>query len=647
MVKMAGNTAAKTLVIGLAGLYAVKVIADQQPPKTNVAHVQERITHAPGAGLNVGQHPLQEVHDTSDQSLSNLKKYIQLSGDEASQRAMSIYDEAYSKVLDAKKKLDDASSSGSNKFWADGTNEEILKKNYDEASKRLADLKKYLNDYVDSANSGISENIKKGANVAQGYASDAYSKLVGSKESAEDVYKGNAEYFSEKAREAKKEWDDTKSSWFKWRKAQSKEVQDRAEAKYNFFKQRSDSAISQLTKYLEESGQDAKKIVDDFNKELQRKASQAADKASQVKEDAISKGYDLKDAAGKHVENAKDSVKENADTAKLYAEGYKDRAVQAGYDAKDAAGKHVENAKDSVKENADTAKLYAEGYRDRAVQAGYDAKEAIDEQGEYMKKKLYNAKDAVADTASDVKDIVDENGKYIKNKAYDAKDAAAEGASNAKEYVGENVEYLRDQAAKAKEDAINAGSDARGYVDSKASDIKSFAHENIDYAKDKASEVSGDVKESVDENAKYAKNKYVDVKERVAQAGYDTNEKIKDDAKYVKDSVQDGAETAKNWLGSVGSATKNFFVDKYNSLYNSLGIFRASTLEIAEEAAKYYDEEVAKAKKEYDEARGGWFGLKRAKPQEIQDAAREHWEILKAKQSAAHQELQRWKSNNK
>ncbi|KGK32511.1 hypothetical protein JL09_g6880, partial [Pichia kudriavzevii] len=59
------------------------------------------------------------------------------------------------------------------------------------------------------------------------------------------------------------------------------------------------------------------------------------------------------------------------------------------------------NAKDSVKENADTAKLYAEGYRDRAVQAGYDAKEAIDEQGEYMKKKLYNAKDAVADTASD------------------------------------------------------------------------------------------------------------------------------------------------------------------------------------------------------------------------------------------------------
>ena len=607
MVKMAGNTAAKTLVIGLAGLYAVKVIADQQPPKTNVAHVQERITHAPGAGLNVGQHPLQEVHDTSDQSLSNLKKYIQLSGDEASQRAMSIYDEAYSKVLDAKKKLDDASSSGSNKFWADGTNEEILKKNYDEASKRLADLKKYLNDYVDSANSGISENIKKGANVAQGYASDAYSKLVGSKESAEDVYKGNAEYFSEKAREAKKEWDDTKSSWFKWRKAQSKEVQDRAEAKYNFFKQRSDSAISQLTKYLEESGQDAKKIVDDFNKELQRKASQAADKASQVKEDAISKGYDLKDAAGKHVENAKDSVKENADTAKLYAEGYKDRAVQAGY----------------------------------------DAKEAIDEQGEYMKKKLYNAKDAVADTASDVKDIVDENGKYIKNKAYDAKDAAAEGASNAKEYVGENVEYLRDQAAKAKEDAINAGSDARGYVDSKASDIKSFAHENIDYAKDKASEVSGDVKESVDENAKYAKNKYVDVKERVAQAGYDTNEKIKDDAKYVKDSVQDGAETAKNWLGSVGSATKNFFVDKYNSLYNSLGIFRASTLEIAEEAAKYYDEEVAKAKKEYDEARGGWFGLKRAKPQEIQDAAREHWEILKAKQSAAHQELQRWKSNNK
>ncbi|OUT21412.1 hypothetical protein CAS74_003530 [Pichia kudriavzevii] len=641
---MAGNTAAKTLVIGLAGLYAVKVIADQQPPKTNVAHVQERITHAPGAGLNVGQHPLQEVHDTSDQSLSNLKKYIQLSGDEASQRAMSIYDEAYSKVLDAKKKLDDASSSGSNKFWADGTNEEILKKNYDEASKRLADLKKYLNDYVDSANSGISENIKKGANVAQGYASDAYSKLVGSKESAEDVYKGNAEYFSEKAREAKKEWDDTKSSWFKWRKAQSKEVQDRAEAKYNFFKQRSDSAISQLTKYLEESGQDAKKIVDDFNKELQRKASQAADKASQVKEDAISKGYDLKDAAGKHVENAKDSVKENADTAKLYAEGYKDRAVQAGYDAKEAAGKHVENAKDSVKENADTAKLYAEGYRDRAVQAGYDAKEAIDEQGEYMKKKLYNAKDAVADTASDVKDIVDENGKYIKNKAYDAKDAAAEGASNAKEYVGENVEYLRDQAAKAKEDAINAGSDARGYVDSKASDIKSFAHENIDYAKDKASEVSGDVKESVDENAKYAKNKYVDVKERVAQAGYDTNEKIKDDAKYVKDSVQDGAESAKNWLGSVGSATKNFFVDKYNSLYNSLGIFRASTLEIAEEAAKYYDEEVAKAKKEYDEARGGWFGLKRAKPQEIQDAAREHWEILKAKQSAAHQELQRWKS---
>lgn len=117
------------------------------------------------------------------------------------------------------------------------------------------------------------------------------------------------------------------------------------------------------------------------------------------------------------------------------------------------------------------------------------------------------------------------------------------------------------------------------------------------------------------------------------QAGYDSKE---DAEGYVAG--------AKDWIEKAGSATKNFLKDKYQTLWNSVGVFNTNSRELAEEAVAYYDAEVNKAKKDYYDTQASWWRWRAAQSQEIQDEAKTRWEVLKAKDEAARKELERWKN---
>lgn len=114
------NTMLKTLVFGLAGIYVIKVVADTEAPKPLV-QVREKVDSAAAS-----------AYDNHDKAFQDLRKNIYNSGSDASQKAMSMYEEAYRKAVDAKKKLEAGGNEGF-KFWADS--DEALRQKYQEAQK--------------------------------------------------------------------------------------------------------------------------------------------------------------------------------------------------------------------------------------------------------------------------------------------------------------------------------------------------------------------------------------------------------------------------------------------------------------------------------------------------------------------------------
>ncbi|TID31092.1 hypothetical protein CANINC_000336 [Pichia inconspicua] len=678
----ATNTMLKTLVFGLAGLYVIKVVTDTAPPKVTASSIQDKVNNANHNHNHINNHAL-PVYDSTEKSLQDLKKYVVSAGSDASQKAMGVYEDAYKKVLDAKKELEaKAAGTGSNRGWGWGlfwasksTPDDVLKKKYDDAVENYEKMKKNIGSYGEPLQAKGEELGNKAqakgeelGNKAQGYIErakgffkDRYSDLTNNKEFASDQLKESVRYYNQQAADAKAEWDATKGSWLRWRRAQSQEVQDRAEAKYNYFKAKNDEAVNQLVEYLKSTGEDAKQVLQDLT-------SQAKDKFYDAKGTVDSYAGDAKDRLVNAGYNAKGAVEDNAEYAKHYAAGVKDRVDQAGYDAKEAA-----------KDNAEYAKHYAAGVKDRVEQAGYDAKEAakdnaayaqdrIQDQVQYVKDSAVDAKDKVAKAGEDTKHVLHNNAAYIRDYVLGVKDEAYELGKDAKENIEDNAAYVKDKAYYAGKNVKESVEDNAAYAKGKVADAKDSVVDNAAYAKDKAYYAGKDLKESVEDNAAYAKEKLADAKDSVVDnaayakdkayyAGKDLKESVEDNAAYAKDQAYDaGSEAKKNaegiiagaskWLKDTGSATKHYFSDKYNSLWNNLGVFTAKNQEVAEEAVKYYDEEVRKAKAEYEATLGGWFGLKSPKPQVVQNAAREKLEILKAKDEAARRELARWKTLN-
>ncbi|KAG7883625.1 hypothetical protein KL938_002862 [Ogataea parapolymorpha] len=75
-----------------------------------------------------------------------------------------------------------------------------------------------------------------------------------SRESAQKLY----DYYDEQVKEAKKKYDETQSSWLKWRKAKSQEAQDAAKKEYDDLLSKKDSAQQTLNNYLAQAKQDVK-----------------------------------------------------------------------------------------------------------------------------------------------------------------------------------------------------------------------------------------------------------------------------------------------------------------------------------------------------------------------------------------------------
>lgn len=503
------NIMVKTAIFGIAGLCLAKVIADAHPEKVNAGCFQDKIDSITSK--------VNDIYEHNTQHFQNLKKNLYGSGsdDDESQKVLDMYDDAHKKVVEAKNNLDsniDKEDREGN-FWATPISKDDLQKKYDDAKDVLENLKNSINEYThgDSAES-FGDKIQSIITKAQNYAAEKYNSIT------EDKLNANVEYYNKQAAIAKKEWDDTKSSWLKWRKAQSEEIQDIAEAKYNYFKEKNEDAIDQLISYLEKNGQDTKDKLNKINQQ-----------------------------------------------SKEYAQKTKNEIVGNCNDFKEKANQHVHHAKN-----------YANAARDRMASVGYGAKESIYDDAEYAKNKVADANGRVVETPYDVN-----------------------------ENLGDNVKY---------------------------------AKHNVADITDRLVQVGYDTKDNIEDNAEYAKHRVAGIKDRVAQAGYDTRDKIVEDADFVKGQANEYVSGAKEWIGRTGS----FIKDQYNSMWNSLGIFNANSKEVAEDAVKYYDQQVALAKKEYDETQASWFRWRKAESQEIQDKARTNFEIMKAKGDSAKEELKRW-----
>ena len=618
----------KTIVIGAAGLYAVKVIADSEPPKAYVAQPNERGINENGNNIYIETNNINNGQKPLEHNIDDLKKKVQSFGSEASRNAMSIYDDAYKSFQQAKENLD-SSKGKKGLFWASSGDKQLQEK-YDEAKKHMNSLKDSLNDYVTGSDSsywdGITGSIKDTYGKAQDYIGDKYNQLGGN---AEDTLRENLVYYKKQVEDSRKEWDQTKSSWLHWRNAQSQEIQDRAQAKYNFFKAKNDNAIDQLADYLSQTGKQAKDIINELGDEAGKHLNKINDKAANVGHDISKKGAQVKDQAYRHGAkdrvvqagyDANDKINENAEYAKHYAAGVKDSAVQAGY-----------NAKENIEDNAEYAKHYAAGVKDSAVQAGYDAKDQINQNARYAK------------------DKVGEHANYVKGYAEDAKDNVVQAGYNAKDAAEDNAEYLKHQAAVAKDKVVQAGYDAKD----KIYDNAQYAHDVAGDVKDRVVQAGADTKDKIQDDAHYLKDYVVGAKDDAVKAGKQANENIKDNAQYAKNKLNDGAEEigdhannyiegAKDWISRASANTKNFIVNNYNHMWNSLGIFSAHSQEVAEQAVQYYDDEVRKAKKEYDATQASWLRWTKAQSEEAQEQAKNKWEILKAKRDAANDELQRW-----
>ncbi len=627
------STMFKTFVIGVAGLYLVKTIADTEPPKTYSGHLPEK--HAVAAN---GPMQMPALYD-NDNAMQKMRGNYQQAGSEASQRAQSLFDDAQKSVLQAKKELESKKNerSGWNKFWANNNPEEIkLQERYDDAKKKLDTMKTHLSNYVHGQDTStlqdVGDQVKDAYGKMRDYANDKYNDL---KADSEEALRENVNFYKTEAEKAKKDWESTQSSWLHWRKAQSKEIQDQAQAKYNFFKAKNEDTIDQLVDTMAKAGKKTEDIVKEFGQQAQDHLNAAANYAKDAGNSAAKYVADAGEAATKKGYAVKDKLDQHAYNAKNYAVDAKDRAANVGYDAKEAvednakyakkqAVKAGQNVKESIDENAAYAANVAGDVKDRAVKAGADTAGKIQDDAEYVKNYLaeqkdnllnagYNAKEALKDNAEYVQDKVEDNAEYVKDKvqgnaAY-IKNSVSQAGYNAKENVKENAEY------------------AKNYVAG---------------AKDKAAQYGYNAKENVKENADYAKQYVEGVKDRAAQVGYDAKDKAEDNVEYAKDQAEGYVKGAKNWIERAGENTKNMVADAYKGMWNHLGVFQAKSREVAEEAVHYYDQQVIEARKQYEETQGSWLRFRSAQPKDVQLEAKAQYELMKAKRDAAEMELRRW-----
>ncbi|KAH3663842.1 hypothetical protein OGAPHI_005245 [Ogataea philodendri] len=108
---------------------------------------------------------------------------------------------------------------------------------------------------ADRAIAGFGQLAGEVANEHIGALSDKTGLFAAkTKESAQKLY----DYYDEQSKQAKKQYDETQSSWLRWRKAKSQEAQDAAKKQYEEVLKQKDQAQNNLNNYLNQVNENVK-----------------------------------------------------------------------------------------------------------------------------------------------------------------------------------------------------------------------------------------------------------------------------------------------------------------------------------------------------------------------------------------------------
>ncbi|GMM30773.1 hypothetical protein DAMA08_035180 [Martiniozyma asiatica (nom. inval.)] len=373
-------------------------------------------------------------------------------------KAIDLYNEAYSKLVEAQKNVDDTFSK---KFsWGEKDPKHEAHAHLDEARKHFAKAKDQLmqfgsnsieeaqNKYVAAGNKiydtfdTLKDNIKDQYEYTSDFVIDKYYNLydaagnlvITSQEKAQEV----SDYYDDQLKNAKEQYDSTQSSWLHWRKAKTEKVQEEAKRKYDAALRKSNNAHVELEKWIKQKNDKAKGVLRDSSQYVYNKANEKADSA-------YSFASEVQDSAQKLNNDAKKMVNEQAENAKSYVKDANSGVIKAGSDSKENIKHNAEKAYEKLNDQVVHAYDYAGGVKDRAVQAGHDIKEDAEQKADTGYHYVAGAKDRVAQAGYDVVS-------YIKDKNHQLRQNVGRLAVNSQEKAEEAVAYYDEQLKLAKKE---------------------------------------------------------------------------------------------------------------------------------------------------------------------------------------------------
>lgn len=575
----------KTAIIGGTGVVAIGALTAQSD---RIASLERAVYQNPGEGSEANTNKTSEATE----SIQDLRKHLQEATSNINILAKSMYSDASEKLNEAKKQLDEAEKGS---FWSDKNDE--LKQKYEESKEKF-------------------ESVMNSISDAQYYSSqkfnDALKQLHFHAASTEDELVLTAEFYKQKAKEAEKEWNETKGSWIHWRKAEPEVVQNAAESRYEYFKNRSEDAANKLIKFLDNKKQHEQKTRD-----------------------------------------FKQGVSDTLDEIKARDVYFREKMI----------GSDAQQLKQKIQDDAEYGKHYVIGKKDYVDQKVYDAKEKVKTDSNELKNKLQDNAEYAANSMSGAKD-------YIDQKVYDAKDTAHAKLSSYKDQTEINLreidEFYQNQTAEAKAEWDETKSSWLHWRKAKSDEIQHAAeakYRHYQLKKEEANKKLNDyltsLQNGIDTHTQYAseqlevaKNYALGAKDLVSQAGYDAKSKYESDKAGLKQSMQEHAASvdkhirdSPEYLSQAGYKAGTLLKDNYENFWNQFGVFQANSKETAQKAFDYYDEQFANAKKDYEDTQASLLHWRNAKSKELQNQARENFEIIKAKHDAVKQELERWKNS--
>lgn len=290
------------------------------------------------------------------------------SGGEVKDKAIDLYNDAYSKLVDAQNKV---TSSGEDAKNEANAHLEEAKHHFEKAkhhlsqfgSDAISDAQKKYND----ASHNIYDKLSNLATSAQDQASqlssyfvDKYQDLydatgnlvVNSQEKAQEL----SDYYEEEAQKAKKSYEETQASFLHWRDSQSESVQAKAKANYDAIQAKNEKAHNELHRWLDKANKEYElntKRAQEYAADQKDKAKNAYNKANEHAHGAYNYAGNVKDDANQAVINAKDSVHDNVGATKNYIAGTAGYFKDKYNELRDSLGRLTVTSQEKAQEIAD------------------------------------------------------------------------------------------------------------------------------------------------------------------------------------------------------------------------------------------------------------------------------------------------------